>query len=168
MRAILVGINATTLISVGRKYEMKTITISDIKSWKPCFDPSKYLPENWSGTVLDILRDDRISASDKLWLLNKGDLVSENVINKLQKWSYIQQIKSILQVGDAEYIKEFNTEKIMALCENEKLTVLELSNLWMETRQIERRVINKRFLLREVEKKDKLIDLILQENKINE
>ena len=30
-------------------------TIDDIRSWKPCYDPARFLPEGWSGTALDIL-----------------------------------------------------------------------------------------------------------------
>ena len=48
---------------------MKTLTIEDIRELKPCYDPVKYLPEDWSGTVLDILDIKDCSFNDKLWVV---------------------------------------------------------------------------------------------------
>jgi len=50
---------------------MKTFTIADIRSWKPCYDPSRYLPEDWSGTALDMLEHPNIPDKDKLWLVRR-------------------------------------------------------------------------------------------------
>ena len=36
--------------------ELKQITIDDIRSFEPCYDPARYLPEDWTGTALDIDR----------------------------------------------------------------------------------------------------------------
>ncbi len=33
-------------------------TFGDILALGPCYDPSRYLPEDWEGTALDILRVD--------------------------------------------------------------------------------------------------------------
>ena len=54
---------------------MRTITIEDIRSWNPCYDPSEYLPEGWSGTALDILAVEDAPAEDLLWcVLREGVL----------------------------------------------------------------------------------------------
>ena len=45
------------------------ITIEDIRSKRPCYDPSRYLPENWSGTLIDILDIQECSVSDRLWVV---------------------------------------------------------------------------------------------------
>ncbi len=50
---------------------MKTFTIADIRSWGPCYDPSRHLPEDWSGTVLDMLRHPTIPDVDKIWLVRR-------------------------------------------------------------------------------------------------
>ena len=34
---------------------MRVFTIGDIRSWEPCYDPDKYLPEDWAGSALDML-----------------------------------------------------------------------------------------------------------------
>jgi hypothetical protein len=30
---------------------MKTFTINDIRNWGPCYDPNRYLPEDWQGML---------------------------------------------------------------------------------------------------------------------
>ena len=48
---------------------MKTLTIEDIRDLEPCYDPTEYLPEDWSGTVLDILDIKDCSLEDRLWVV---------------------------------------------------------------------------------------------------
>ena len=48
---------------------MKTFTIADIRSWGPCYDPARHLPEDWSGTAIDILRMESIPPKDRLWVV---------------------------------------------------------------------------------------------------
>ena len=48
---------------------MKVFTIADVRSWKPCYDPSRHLPEDWTGTALDMLEHLSIPDKDKLWLV---------------------------------------------------------------------------------------------------
>jgi hypothetical protein len=50
---------------------MKTFTIADIRSWKPCYDPSAHLPEGWVGTALDMLKHPTIPDKDKLRLVRR-------------------------------------------------------------------------------------------------
>ena len=47
------------------------ITIADIHAKNPCYDPTKYLPENWSGTLCDILRVDAAPAADRIWCVTQ-------------------------------------------------------------------------------------------------
>ncbi len=65
---------------------MKTITIETIRSWKPCYNPSRYFTEDWSGTVIDILKDDRISWGDRLWASMRTELVSEKLVRLFAVW----------------------------------------------------------------------------------
>jgi hypothetical protein len=55
---------------------MKQFTIQDIRSWKPCYNPNRYLPEDWSGTALDMLKHTTIPAKDKLWLVLRDSVMS--------------------------------------------------------------------------------------------
>ena len=47
---------------------MRKLTIKDIKELKPCYCPTKYLPKNWKGTVLDILNINECPAEDRIWV----------------------------------------------------------------------------------------------------
>jgi hypothetical protein len=47
---------------------MDKITIKDIRALEPCYDPSKYLSENWTGTVEDILLLEECPAEDRIWV----------------------------------------------------------------------------------------------------
>jgi len=54
---------------MSEKSELKIFTIEDIRSWMPCYDPIRHLPEGWSGTVLDILKNGEISIRDRFWVV---------------------------------------------------------------------------------------------------
>ena len=58
---------------------LKTFTIETIRSWSPCYDPSRYLPEDWTGTALDILKHAEIPAQDKAWVVLRDDLITERI-----------------------------------------------------------------------------------------
>jgi len=42
--------------------------IDDIRNLRPCYDPSRYLPEHWSGTALDVLDVKDCPAADRIWV----------------------------------------------------------------------------------------------------
>jgi len=71
---------------------MKKFTTTDIRSWKPCYDPNRYLAESWKGTVLDILNKNRIPFKDRLWIIMRTDLVSERLMRQFALWC-VQQVK---------------------------------------------------------------------------
>ena len=50
---------------------MKQLTIKDIRDLEPCYDPAKYIPENWQGTLVDILKIDEWRPQDRLWVVTK-------------------------------------------------------------------------------------------------
>jgi hypothetical protein len=51
-----------------------------LRSFNPCYDPIKYLPENWQGTAIDILQHDSISHSDKMWAVLRPEILSDKVL----------------------------------------------------------------------------------------
>jgi len=65
---------------------MKKFTIEDIRSWNPCYDPSKFLDEEWSGTVLDILKKSEIPASDRIWVVCRRELLSDKLLRLFAVW----------------------------------------------------------------------------------
>jgi len=48
---------------------MKTLTISDIRDLKPCYDPATKVAEDWQGTVIDILRLENVPKQDRIWVV---------------------------------------------------------------------------------------------------
>src|ERR1019366_4566682 len=65
---------------------MKTITIADLRSYKPCYDPKRYFAEDWTGTAVDILNRDDISFEDRLWAVLRTELVSEKLMRLFAVW----------------------------------------------------------------------------------
>jgi hypothetical protein len=59
---------------------MKQFTIQDIRSWNPCYDPSRYLSEDWQGNALDILKHTKIPAKDKLWTILHSDQIDSKTL----------------------------------------------------------------------------------------
>lgn len=67
---------------------MKAFSIEDIRSWDPCYDPKKYLPEDWQGTTIDILNMNKIPFADRLWCVLRTELISERVMRLVAVWAY--------------------------------------------------------------------------------
>jgi len=47
------------------------MNIKDIRDLDPCYDPVKYLSEDWEGSLLDILDVEDCPVVDKLWVVLK-------------------------------------------------------------------------------------------------
>jgi hypothetical protein len=62
------------------------MNIQDIRNIKPCYDPSRYLPEDWEGTVLDILRVEECPAQDRLWVICAGKWVDNKAMRLWAVW----------------------------------------------------------------------------------
>jgi hypothetical protein len=47
------------------------LTLADIRALEPCYDPAKYLPEDWRGSVADILRVNECPPQDRIWVASQ-------------------------------------------------------------------------------------------------
>lgn len=65
---------------------MKRFGMKKIRSWAPCYDPGKHLPEDWQGTAIDILNHPTIPFEDQLWCVLRKDLVSERTMRIYAVW----------------------------------------------------------------------------------
>jgi hypothetical protein len=65
---------------------MKPFTYADIVSWEPCYSPSRYLKEDWSGNALDILRIKEIPIKDKFWVVLRQDIIDEKTLRLFAVW----------------------------------------------------------------------------------
>lgn len=75
---------------------METFTIEDIRSWNPCYDPARHLPETWSGTFVKILKHKAIPAQDKLWVVCREELISAKTLRFFAVWC-ARQVEHLLQ-----------------------------------------------------------------------
>jgi hypothetical protein len=60
-----------------------TLPILNCKFYKKaeaCYDPAKVLGKTWSGTVLEILENESICASDRLWAATRKGAMPENIM----------------------------------------------------------------------------------------
>jgi len=67
---------------------MKRITIKDIRDWGPCYDPvegKSELPEDWSGTALDVLNLD-VPITDRFWVVLRKELLPEKELRLFAVW----------------------------------------------------------------------------------
>ena len=65
---------------------MKIFTIEDIRSWKPCYDPGRHLPEDWSGTAADLLKLDTIPPQDRLWVVLREEVIDAKTLRLFAVW----------------------------------------------------------------------------------
>ncbi len=68
---------------------MQKITVDMVRSWKPCYDPTKVVPDDWEGTALDVLNLP-IPAEDKLWVVLCEEAVSFDVLREFSHWCALE------------------------------------------------------------------------------
>ena len=74
---------------------MKTFTIEDIRSWEPCYDPGRHLPEGWSGTAVDLLKLDTIPPKDRLWVVLREGVLDAKTLRLFAVWC-ARQVEHLL------------------------------------------------------------------------
>jgi hypothetical protein len=74
---------------------MKQITLQQIRDLSPCYDPTKYLPENWTGTVIDILNVEACPAKDRLWVVLREDFIDAKTLRLFAVWCAREALKLI-------------------------------------------------------------------------
>jgi len=74
---------------------MKTFTINDIRSLRPCYDPARFLPEGWQGTALDILAVENCPAEDRLWVVLHEECIDDRTIRLFAVWCARQALALI-------------------------------------------------------------------------
>jgi len=47
---------------------MIKLTIQMLKDFKPCYCPTRYLSDDWEGTLVDILKIEEIPELDRIWV----------------------------------------------------------------------------------------------------
>ena len=63
-----------------------TYTINDIRALRPCYDPSRYLPEDWQGTALDVLNIEACPPRDRLWVVLREGWIDDRMLRLFAVW----------------------------------------------------------------------------------
>jgi hypothetical protein len=75
--------------------KLKTFTIDDIRQLEPCYDPAKYLPEDWTGTALDILQVIDCLPQDRLWVVCHEGWIDDRTLRLFAVWCARQALSLI-------------------------------------------------------------------------
>ena len=70
-------------------------TIKDIRNLNPCYDPGLYLPEDWTGTAIDILKFDDAPAEDRLWVVLRTDWIDDKTLRLFAVWCAREALERI-------------------------------------------------------------------------
>lgn len=62
------------------------MNINDIRKHSPCYDPTKYLPEDWEGTALDILGVEECPPQDRLWVVTRPGWIDNKTLHLFAIW----------------------------------------------------------------------------------
>lgn len=70
-------------------------TINDIRVRWPCYDPTRYAPEDWQGTALDILRAEQVPVRDRLWVVLDDRWMDERILRRFALWCATKECQKV-------------------------------------------------------------------------
>ena len=105
---------------------MQQITLQQIRDLGPCYDPTKYLPENWTGTVIDILNVEDCPANDRLWVLLREDFIDAKTLRLFAVWC-AREALNLIDNPDQRSIEACNVAERYA---NGEATKKDLAAAW--------------------------------------
>jgi len=105
---------------------LKTFTIETIRSFLPCYDPIRYLPEGWAGTVVDILKHNTIPAANKLWVVLRKECLDDRTL-RLHAVNSARRALGRVSVPDPRSVEACNVGERFA---NGEATKQELDAAW--------------------------------------
>jgi len=75
---------------------MKTFDIETVRSWDPCYEPERHLKSGEQYTVLSILDRKDIPLEDRLWVVLRGELLSDKLMRLFAVWC-ARQVQHLMQ-----------------------------------------------------------------------
>jgi len=66
------------------------LTTEILWGFGPCYPPTSYFSEDWEGTLIEVLQDERIWARDRIWVFSKA--APENTCREFARWCALQVI----------------------------------------------------------------------------
>ena len=89
------------------------ITPDLIRSYDPCYDPSDYLSEDYEAHLVEFLNHPQIPASDKLWLVLRGDFIDTKTLRLFAVWCAREALK-LVESPDTRIIEATNVAELFA------------------------------------------------------
>lgn len=74
---------------------MKTITYNLINSFDLCYDPIKYIPKDYSATLVEFINDESVPYPERIWLVMRTDFMSERLMRLFAVWCYRRTLKFV-------------------------------------------------------------------------
>lgn len=59
--------------------QLRTLTWADYEQYSPCYNPAERYGE-FTGSIIDILKDDRIPDDDKIWAFTREGIVDDRTL----------------------------------------------------------------------------------------
>jgi len=69
-----------------KKTGLRTFSIEDVDSWKPCYPAKRFLKKGIRYTAVDILKNKNIPSSDRLWVVLRTQIVSKKLMRLFAVW----------------------------------------------------------------------------------
>ena len=97
-------------------------SLEDIRKLNPCYDPGKYAPVNWQGTVLDVLKAEQVPAADRIWLVCHKGWIDDRTLRMFACWCAREALARI----DNPDPRSINAVEVAERYANGKATKIEL------------------------------------------
>jgi hypothetical protein len=73
-------------LKIGKRTGLRYFDADDIRSWGPCYDPSRYVENGVRLNAVKVLEDGRIPHGDRLWCVLRPEIVSERAMRLFAVW----------------------------------------------------------------------------------
>jgi hypothetical protein len=113
-------------LKIQKKSGLRVFGMSDLRAWGPCYDPVRHLTEDFRGTAIDILKNEKIPVQDRFWVVLRSEVASEKVMRLFAVWSYRQTL-AFVKNSDPRSLKAADVAEAYA---NGNATQEELSAAW--------------------------------------
>jgi hypothetical protein len=74
---------------------MKMYTAHYVRDLHPCTDPDPYLPDEWQGTVVDVLRADQVPPMYRIWFAVQPEVLNPQMARLFAVWCARQALGMI-------------------------------------------------------------------------
>ena len=86
-------------------------TLKNIRDLNPCYDPIRYLPEDWIGDAVEILEHPDIPPIDKLWVVEHW--LDDRTLRLFAVWC-AREVLSLLEDPDPRSVEAANVAEAYA------------------------------------------------------